>query len=226
MNVGICDDDRSVRENLIYILKKCCDNCKFVEFENGEDLVDNYKKGERLDLIFLDIYMSELSGIEVAKLIRSIDEHVQIVFLTSSSEFAVESYCVRALSYVLKPFKETEIIKIWKRFEIVYKPLSILLKDRLFIVNDIVCVESMDKKIIIRFNNGNSTEVTAKLEAIESLLKSRNFMRCHRSFIVNMDYVKRVGECEFIMTTGEKVLIRSKQYNQIKRVYYDYITSF
>ncbi|MEF9876431.1 MAG: LytTR family DNA-binding domain-containing protein, partial [Gordonibacter sp.] len=81
------------------------------------------------------------------------------------------------------------------------------------------------KHVTFTFRDGTTAEITAKLSEVEDQLQGGNFLRCHRSFIVNMDHVERIGDKCFVTATGDTVLIRQKQYAAMKKHYYDYITS-
>jgi len=80
-------------------------------FQNGFEIISSLEKGNRFDIYILDIIMSNFSGIETAKEIRAFDKNSPIVFLTSSPEFALEGYKVKALNYVLKPASKEKLFE-------------------------------------------------------------------------------------------------------------------
>lgn len=111
MKIAIVDDsslDRDFLKNGLEIIfeERNIENLEIQEFSSGEELL-NYLRENPSDffhIIFMDIYMEDLTGVETAKAIRKTDEQVKIVFITTSNEFASESYEVRAEDYLIKPF--------------------------------------------------------------------------------------------------------------------------
>ncbi|HAT4318881.1 TPA: response regulator transcription factor, partial [Clostridium perfringens] len=116
MKICICDDEKIISEELKNIIEDISfeidEDIIINQFYSGKELIDNISnKNEKYDIIFLDILMSNLNGIETSKYIRKIDNSVNIVFLTSSSEFAINGYEVGALDYLLKPVDYKKIKK-------------------------------------------------------------------------------------------------------------------
>ncbi|MEA5020321.1 MAG: LytTR family DNA-binding domain-containing protein [Gordonibacter sp.] len=225
MQIALCDDNQTEREALAALLKKLRPTAHLVQYENGQSLIDAHRSGRRFDLAFLDIYLEDMNGIDAAAALRSNDERLAIVFSTVSRDFAVESYDVAAMAYLMKPVSIEPLSATLDRFDATWKPRSIFIRDRFFIMDDIVCAESRNKHVTFTFRDGATAEITAKLSEVEDQLYGGNFLRCHRSFIVNMDHVDHIGDKCFIMATGDVVLIRQKQYASMKKSYYDYITA-
>ena len=121
MQVAICDDDVTDRvkvgELLAQKMRKRGESLEITYFDCGEDLVDQFESGEgRYDLIFLDIYMKFMNGMEAARQIRRWDQRVALIFLTASREFAVEGYSVGASGYLLKPVEQETFEEALNRF--------------------------------------------------------------------------------------------------------------
>lgn len=115
MKVALCEDNQHERDYTKYMIYRFRPNWHIIEYKSGEDLIDAYENGKFYDIIFLDIYMDQLNGMDTAKLLRTKGINTAIVFLTSSADFAIESYEVRALSYLLKPItfeKFQELLEI------------------------------------------------------------------------------------------------------------------
>ena len=107
IQIAFCDDDQTVLDQLSALLEKYrtqrCIQIQCTAFRSPLDLLAEIEKGVRYDILFLDVIMPAENGITVAKEIRQYDTAVEIIFLTSSTEFAVESYMVGAYFYQLKP---------------------------------------------------------------------------------------------------------------------------
>ena len=133
MKIAIVDDsslDRDFLKNGLEIIfeERNIENLEIQEFSSGEELL-NYLRENPSDffhIIFMDIYMEDLTGVETAKAIRKTDEQVKIVFITTSNEFASESYEVRAEDYLIKPFDGRRMNKIIDRFFRKNKEVKIL----------------------------------------------------------------------------------------------------
>ena len=117
ITIGICDDKQEERD----CIKACLNgfskaegiNMAIYEYSSGEEMA-MYLADIRFDLVFLDIYMGGMTGIDVAKQIRETSEACLIVFATSSPDFAIDAYSFRAFHYLLKPLQCEEIVKVIK----------------------------------------------------------------------------------------------------------------
>lgn len=121
LQIAVCDDNIDELSNMVqlinqYRLSKNI-NLDYAAFSNGFELVSALEKGKRFDIYCLDIIMPGYTGIDVANEIRSFDKNAPILFFTSSSEFALESYSVKAINYVLKPISKEKLssllMKCW-----------------------------------------------------------------------------------------------------------------
>lgn len=106
LRIGVCDDDKEFRQRLMQMIRIWSDHSgiptELYPFDNGDELISK-NAAFRMDIILLDIVMPLLNGMDTARELRAQDTAVKIIFLTSSPEFALESYEVRAQDYLLKP---------------------------------------------------------------------------------------------------------------------------
>lgn len=121
MQVAICDDDKAARAQVVELvtekMRRRHEPLKITYFECGEDLIEAYESGkQRFDLIFLDIYMRYMGGIETAKKLRLHDRKAAVMFLTSSPDFALESYAVHACDYLIKPVSKEHFAEALNHF--------------------------------------------------------------------------------------------------------------
>ena len=116
IQIAFCDDDQTVLDQLSALLEKYrtqrCIQIKCTAFRSPLDLLAEIEKGTRYDILFLDVIMPAENGITAAKEIRQYDNVVKIIFLTSSAEFAVESYVVGAYFYQIKPIWEDSFFRL------------------------------------------------------------------------------------------------------------------
>lgn len=155
--------------------------------------------GKEIDLLFLDIQMPELSGLEFSKMV---DARTRIVFTTAFSQYAIDGYRVNALDYLLKPISYVDFLeaanKALQWFELVQKPEEI---DSIFVKSDyklvqielknILYIEGLKDYVKIYTENGSKPILSLmSMKAMEELLPAARFMRVHRSFIVQKDKIR------------------------------------
>jgi DNA-binding LytR/AlgR family response regulator len=219
MRVAICDDNILELENIKNVLlgfiksKQVEDEIILETFGKGHDLLDFIHHVSSFDLIVLDILMPGMTGIEAASKIRETDNDCKIIFLTSSPEFAVNSYKVNAFYYLLKPFQNNELLTLLDKAMISIqteqsKSIVIKGKNRLMRIplNMIEYIESVKHTLNFHLRGGEPASCYAKMEEFrEYLLADKRFVRCHQSYIVNMSMVAQINSKNFVLQ--DKTLI-------------------
>ena len=235
MRIAICDDDLMfLRElsNLLnqYEMEYHC-SMEYKTYTNPLELVAQIEKGFHYDVILLDVVMPGINGIQCAKDIRNFDKFVKIVFLTSSSEFAVESYSVKAYQYLLKPVQKENLFSILRLLE----KENEAVETNLFVIkskNGITKIslpkleycEVINRKIVLYLSNGEEFECNYKINELEEKLKYYEmFIKPHRSFLVNMNYIQSLTSHSIIMECGAEIPIPREKHAQIKQMYMEYI---
>lgn len=232
---GICDDsqsDRLIVEKLIidYCIKKNYD-INIAVFENGESLVKYYvAQNNAFDVIFLDIYMNGKNGIKTAEQIRKYDLECKIIFTTSSTKHALESFEVFAFNYLIKPISKSIFDNVFEKAIVTInkekqKSLSIKIGSTIQTVfyKDILFIESNAKTLHIQTVQNNTISFNSKLDEIEKQINDRRFLRCHKSFFVNMDYIMSVEDYSFKFTNNTLIPIAQRNFAVIRKTFYDYI---
>lgn len=216
INIGICDDELHYRVNikdmLGDILSTYSINYKIYEFSSGEELLSNYPKD--LDILIMDIQMKIINGMDTARKIREFDQNLEIIFMTSFSEFMQEGYEVKSYRYILKPISERKISRniLPCINEIMKKKnnyLTINVKnyvDRIKI-DSIVYIET-DRPNILIYTNDNKYTTKMSISKIDKILREHGFFRCHNSYIVNLKLVESMNSNT--LKIGEKYIPISK----------------
>ena len=216
INIGICEDELHYRVNikdmLGDILSTYSINYKIYEFSSGEELLSNYPKD--LDILIMDIQMKIINGMDTARKIREFDQNLEIIFMTSFSEFMQEGYEVKAYRYILKPISERKISRniLPCINEIMKKKnnyLTINVKnyvDRIKI-DSIVYIET-DRPNILIYTNDNKYTTKMSISKIDKILREHGFFRCHNSYIVNLKLVESMNSNT--LKIGEKYIPISK----------------
>ena len=200
LRIAICDDMTEFlteAKSMVSEWKKDRTDTVIELFSDGDSLVDVHFR-RPFDIILLDIAMPLVSGIETAAQIRKNDKSVKIVFLTSSPEFAIESYSVHADGYILKP---PEKDKLFRCLDEIYESIAdntkyILVKDSAVVhrveLRDIECVEAQGKHVVFFLSDKSRITSGEPLYAYEDKLTVLDgFYKCHRSYIVNIFRIKK-----------------------------------
>ena len=234
LRIAICDDLPSERETLGRFLRSyfAAHPYEYIltEYSRGETLVDDYEDGSAaFDLIFLDIFMDGILGMEAARGIRRHAPKVPIVFLTTTPDYALESYDVQAFGYLVKPLDSEKAAALLGRFlreEYDGRQKTLLLQEggrgRRIAYREIESIESRRNVLLVRLESGEEHRVYARLDDVERELEGHGFLRCHQSYIVNMDQVRTVDN-DFVMASGRRVPIRQRGNKAIRDAYFDYL---
>ncbi len=228
--IGICEDRVEERNMVVEKAESFCgkENLRFSiqTYSSGEAILAEIEDGTAVfDLILMDIHLGETNGFETAVRIRDFDPHVSIAFLTASRDYAVESYDVDAVAYLLKPLQEEKLFALFSKLTRTEKPRSLSVKQRGRMKNldyrDILYLESSGHRVVIHLTNQEEEVIYAKLDALENSLEDDRFVRCHKSFLVNMDYVQNADK-DFTMEGGATVPIRTHGRKEILTKYEAY----
>jgi len=229
MNVLICDDTHD--HGLELAIKSSVPYTRCHYFDRPSDALSHIKRGARVDVCFLGIIMLEMNGIELARKIRKMEidkkaEAREIVFVSDSNEYAVESFEVKAFSYLLKPPEPArvrnvlqEITNIKKAKDIAGITISTKSMTRFLYFRDISFIEVINYKVYFHLIDGSVTTVNSTLGALlPKILEDKRFGQCHRSFVVNMNAAKIIQDNIVTMHSGEKIPI-SRRYAGFRNEY-------
>lgn len=233
MRVAVCDDDG---QTLLCVLSQLA---SYREQRRAELFCQGFKspvdllaamEREQYDLLFLDVLMPGLSGIQAAREIRQRNECIKIVFLTSSPEYAVESYRVQAANYLLKPATEEQLFPILDQVaDSLRRPedaLTIQAQGRVFRLpyKKIECIEVQSKTLYFCLADGSVKSVRGSLADYEPALLGRpGFCKVHRSYLVNLSWVSEVRQGGLLTASGRRVPIARSAYQQVRTAYTEFL---
>ena len=216
MNIAICEDLSADSGELYNYIRNYCDthryDGKISSFTTGEALLEALAPGA-FDIYFLDIYLPGISGVDVARKIREADKDCFLVFVTISRDFMPEGFEVLAAGYVEKPIDNERMSRIMHNCRMVFernsRTISIPYKGEHLKISiaELLYVEVYNKECVFHMKRGN-VKTRLQLETVAELLGGVPFLRCHRSYIVNMNYVDDMRENDFLMRNGDMVPIR------------------
>lgn len=234
MRIALCDDDIHQISHIRKILNEyrtpAGEILFFDIFNNAIDLISEMKS-KKYDALLLDVIMPGFSGIDAARDIRLGNTDIPIVFLTTSPEFAVESYRVHAFDYLMKPINTGDLYRTLNRIFALKKGEE---KDALTVTStkgvDIIpfeqleCVEISNRMLYFYILDGTRKEVGGRLSDYEDiLLKRTNFIKVHRSYIINMDNMKSYDKKFFISVTGKEIPVARTMAKEVQASYMGYL---
>ena len=239
MKFTICDDTNTDLNTLESIIKSYSKkhNCtiEIEKYNNPENLLKNFQLNPKdYRIFFLDIIMQK-NGIDIASKIRKTREDAIIIFTTSSKEYAINAFGVRAYDYLVKPLDTKQVFKCINRLidEINAIPqliCKIKMDDYTITtvnIEDIAYIESINRRLVLTLKNGKkivSTMLRSKfIEAIPFDYKKCNFVHCHASYVVNLNYISSISEKFFILENNEKIPISKSLLNQVQNTYIEYL---
>ena len=239
----IVDDEELARASLKLSLQKFQQISVINECSNGFEAVKSIKEFKP-DVVFLDIQMPKLNGFDVVELLA--DEAPQIIFVTAFDEYAIKAFDANALDYLLKPVNPDRLKIAIKRLEekisieakpdfknavneIVQKNLPlqrILIKENTKVhvipVNEIIYIEAQDDYVLIQTLDKSYLK-NERLANLEAELDSQVFIRIHRSFLVNIDYINRIEsyskDSKLVkLKTGFEIPVSRSGYGKLKQI--------
>lgn len=236
MRIAIVDDLSNDRINLHNLISEYLEENKLSgkceEFETCEEFLNSFNLN-LYDVIFLDIIMDNLNGIEVAKHIRQIDLDIPIIFITVEKSYAFESYSVHAFDYLIKPFNKKSIFDTMDRIIRQTKlPKFIEIKEsidkrntllRRIAINNILYAEA--QKHFVKINTLKSSYKTYMSfnQFLNLLPKDYKFQNCYRGIVVNLAQVNKLNKQNLILNGGIHIPISRNKFKQIQKAYADYV---
>lgn len=234
LKIAFCDDELSVLHEIHTLLDEYRvernQELDCAAFHSPLDLLAEIERGNRFDILLLDIMMPGENGIDAAAEIRSRDSNVKIIFLTSSSEYAVQSYTVGAYFYQLKP--------IWREsfFRLMDSVVSTCEKehsDGLILqckggvtrieLRHLEYCEVIHRTLFFHLSSGKVLESTGSLDDLYCRLEPHgNFLRPHRSYLINLDYVQSISARAITMACLTEIPLPRGKYQEVKDVYLEY----
>lgn len=216
LRIAICDDDKELGIELESMLNEISKNTGEVfeisVFYTGEGLCDSLMSGSRFNLIFLDIELCEINGVEVGKKIREElnDEITQIVYISAKESYAMELFDIRPLNFLVKPLKIEKIKYVLKTARKVLGSSNQYFEYRVgnvnfnVLISDILYFESSGRKVKVVLKN-EVNEYYGKLSEVEEKIKNDDFFFIHKSYLINYNHVIEYSY-EYVKMSNNEIL--------------------
>ena len=210
--IAIVEDDPAQAENLRQLLMRFSSEkkkpMKIEAFPDSYRFLSAYKGG--YDIVFMDIDMPGINGMEAAGHLRKMDDVVCLIFVTNLAQYALQGYEVSAKYYLLKPVRYADFAfkmeKVFKELPDRSAVISIDAKDGFLVIPlaEILYIESYGHKLVYHTVNGEHEVWNHTLKQVEEELKGNGFVRCSSSHVINLRYLKQIGKNT--VTVGKDVL--------------------
>ena len=231
MKIAICDDmenDSITLKNKIMAIR----NGDEIEcFSSGHALLDALRSGREFDCLFIDIYLPDIHGTELVSHIQETFSsfNSSIVFITTSTDYAVEAFSLNAVHYIVKPVTSEEIIQVFERiYDSASRRKGLVIKtksaSRFIYFDEIATCESSGHKMIINLVNGESVFCYQTVSELQEQLDD-TFLPVSRGIIVNADYIEEMRTKSCILKNNREILISRKNIKVIHDMYNEYIFS-
>lgn len=230
MKIAICEndllDEKFLRLTLEYLLKAKDLSYSIVSFTSGKQMLTALET-DHFDISFLDIYLDEVDGVVLANKIRKDSKQTSIIFTTSSEEHMADGYALGVVHYLVKPFNESDVHEAlnrsMKKIQEQEPCIEVIVRRRreLIFFRDIKYVESQNRCSVLHTTFGEKA-VYESLNQLEKKLTDPRFLRCHRSFLVNMDNVMALEVQDFLLFSGEKIPMKRDELKKLRARYASY----
>jgi len=231
MRICLVDDDSTQLDYLKLIIEKWGNkinvNVNINFYHSSEEMMFENDGSYPYDMIVLDIQMGEINGIELAKTIRRTDKNVIIAFISGIADYVYEGYEVQAIRYILKPMKEKKVCELLDYVnsqitkENKYLIISVSGEKKKINHNNIIYFESMGHYIIIHLEN-EEYDYKHNISDLCRNLIGTEFVRTHRSYVVNLKYVEKITRNECELSSNIKVPLSRSSYKLVNEKFIDY----
>lgn len=199
INIAICEDNEKELARIHSMLCQAKIPCKFIEYTSAEPLLLDIEANQKqFDIFLMDIYLPGQNGIEAAHRIRESDKNAVIIFMTTSEDFYREAFDLYAFHYLIKPVSLTKLTEVLQKaldqiaspsemLQITFRGQNIMLRH-----SDIAYINSSGHAMCFNMMNGQKYTSYGRLDEIQTQLTDDLFVRCHKSFIVNLIHVNKL----------------------------------
>lgn len=225
IHIAICDDEAADRRQIEMLVKEIMEDERIAvatsTYESAEPLLTDIKSGVRFQILLLDVMMDNLDGMKLAVALRELGDDTSIVFISSNREMALRGYEVEASRYLGKPLERSHLQEALlfcvKKFQ---EKKEILLPtrrgQRSIPYSQIVFGEAVDRVTRLTLSAGIE-ETVLKFSQLVGQLPQRQFVLCHRSYFVNLDYVSYLRSRELELSTGEVLPVSKYRLEELQK---------
>ena len=232
LTIAVCDDLAEERYQLSRMIQAYAHkrdlSLRLQLFASGKELLEACLPSSPFQVIFLDIYMPGLSGMETARQLRNTGVESALIFATTSVDHGVDGFAVHASDYLVKPFQDQDVEQAldWclENLPEALRSLSAYAEGEKheIPIASICYIEVLGHQSHIHLVNGREVITRQGLDKLEAAIASQDFLHCHRSFLVNMNHIQGLKENNFKMSCGALVPISFSNLSRVRNTFIDW----
>ena len=215
MRIAICDDEKDIREILAEKVNKYCPEAEIFCYASGQEVLT----ADRMpDILFLDIQMPGVSGMETAQGLRARSKELILIFVTALEEYVFQAFDVGAFHYLVKPVEDeklkTVLRRAVKREQCACGDYIVVSRERQrrkIFLDSVWYFEIKGRQIDVHQEKGVFTYYE-QIGLLEKQLEGKGFFRCHKSYLINLKHVEVYNRQEAILENGERIIIARRRY--------------
>ncbi|WP_028043603.1 LytR/AlgR family response regulator transcription factor [Candidatus Stoquefichus massiliensis] len=233
MKIAICDDEEYYIHDIVSRIQQLEEQYSDLSFhidtfQNGKDLLHTFQTKD-YDLVYLDIELTDINGMNTAKHIHDIKPSCMIIFVTSHMSYFNQSYIVNAFQYMKKPLKEklfnNEFKRAVKNYQFYQKTMIFptTVGNIVMNIHDIIFLESAYKRYKLYTTKGVYYGSLKPILKYREQLQEYHFFQIQRSFTINLAHIKTLDQNFVFMSNDEMLKISRKKYKEFKKVFYKFL---
>lgn len=232
LQIAICDDERYYREKIHGLLEKYLADhdldSEICLFSSGKKFLEQIENAVNYDIVFMDINMEEMDGIQAALQMRSFHSNTYLVLVTAFINYVLEGYKVDAVRYIMKDTLDTAMGEcmdvILQKMQISWVNFVFVEGEKKLYTDNILYIESQKHKAIFHYMESGIIhyQIYEKLDSIEQKLSGYHFLRIHKSYLVNMKHIRKISNYTALLDTGEELSIPRLRYQAVKEAFVAY----
>ncbi|MCF0109869.1 MAG: response regulator transcription factor [Erysipelotrichaceae bacterium] len=236
LEIVLCDDDQYIIDHYKDLLDRVSAKLDVPicvrTYNSGEQLLFDIEDHKDVDIIYLDVLMGKMNGIETGSKLRKMGCNAQIIFLTTSKEYVFDAFDVKPLQYLIKDeISEERFEQVFKmavaECEQKEKECYVITKGKETIkvaYADIYHFE-VQGRVVTCHTEAEDISFYSKFDDVVKELETKGFIRCHRAYLVNARYIKRIQTSELILKNGDIIPIATGKTNAIKQQFAKYLSA-
>ncbi len=232
LEIAVCDDEGFYREKIRKLLEEYLTKrglaYRIRLFSSGEEFLKCNENKVKYDIVFMDINMEKVDGIEAARQMRAFHSDTYLVLVTAFINYALEGYKVNAVRYIMKDTLDTAMEEcmdaVLEKRKTAWASFSFTEGEKKLYTDNILYVESRKHKSVFFYMEAGIVEyqIYEKLDWVEQKLSGFHFLRIHKSYLVNMKHIRKISNYTAFMDTGEELPVPRLRFKAAKEAFVEY----
>ncbi|MCI8623078.1 MAG: response regulator transcription factor [Provencibacterium sp.] len=232
MKIAICEDEweqARIIDGYLQELKAQYAGIVVKIFPSGEELLGAYRSPRDFDMVYMDIRLKDMDGLETARLLRDRDPDCILVFISSYPEYVFQTFPLSAFHFILKPVQRLPFFEVFERAAAVYRRQHCRYVVKwngdvtVLEVGEIVYIEGYRRHVIVYTRGGQVYRSVGKLNQEEERLRDYGFLRIHQGFLVNMQYIRSICDRSLELMNGTAIDISVRKKKSVLKQYHQYL---